>query len=340
MQLSTVTWDIPLDEPPTPTDDPDVQAPYVYDMVYEVYFPEPVDPRAFRQFCRAVGYPWQPIRVELLKRGVALPRRGRPRRVGPPSGKDGNVPVVLSNTHSEEESTVGTFINRQIGLLALLDDAEEVPGEGREGCVQGIGGLLSLKGHETWGRDIELPCKAIACPVCGPKKREGKHDHIITTFAGGLIHAVLLVDKEWEAFHKTFVDRGGTKYHRIPAPDGLWIVLTDADVGELIDEQDVAVVVELIPADGRRTTQSRQWKEKPPPTRWNRVGISPLNAEERAKVYAEEGLNPTRASTIKGLVGAHDVDLPPSDSQDMERLKRRLGIPDDVEIGPDGWPVY
>jgi len=193
MQFSTVTWDTPLDEPPKPTDDVDAQAPYVYDMVYDIYFPEPVDPRALRQFCKTVGYPWQPVRVELLKRGVNLPRRGRPRRARTSDGE--NVPTALTKTPLEERD-IGTFLHHQIGLIALPDDAGEEPGERPETCVKGIGGLLSHKDNDAYGRDTGLGCKAIGCPVCGPKKRGGKVEHIMETFAGRPIYALLVTGDE------------------------------------------------------------------------------------------------------------------------------------------------
>ncbi len=223
--------------------------------------------------------------------------------------------------------------------MALLDDAEDEPDEVPETCIEGFGSLLSDRGDETHGRDVQLRCKVKTCPVCGPKKRQQKIDQIMNDFRGGPIHAVLADDEEWEAFHKTHVDRDGARYHRIPAPDGKSIILTDADVGEVIDEQDVAVAIELNPDDGRRMTHSREWKEVKPKPRWKRVGISPLDATERAQVYMEEGCNPKVASTDKALVGAHDVDLPPADSKAMERLKDRLRIRDEEKLGPDGWPV-
>ena len=98
---------------------------------------------------------------------------------------------MLSNSSSVEESTLGTYLNHQIGLMALLDDAEDEPQDVPETCASGIGGLLSLQGYETWGRDIELPCKDKACPVCA-KRRERKIGQIMNNFAGRAIHAVLL----------------------------------------------------------------------------------------------------------------------------------------------------
>ncbi len=224
--------------------------------------------------------------------------------------------------------------------MALLDDAEDEPDQTPENCLDGIGSLCRDKFEETHGKDFQLPCKIKACPVCGPKKREGKVDQIRKNFAGRPIHANLVADEdEWEAFHKTYLDRDDENYHRIPAPDGMSIILTEAEVGEVIDEQDVAVVVELNPDDGRRMTNSREWKDKKPESKWKRVGISPLNADQREQVYVDEGCHPIAAPTAKGLVGTQDVNLPPADSKAMERLKDRLRIRDEVKLGPDGWPV-
>jgi len=206
-----------------------------------------------------------------------------------------------------------------------------------DSCDQGIGSLLSDKGDETHGRDIALPCKSKGCPVCGPKRRERKAEQIMKNFAGGSIHAVYIEDEQRDTFRKN-IERDGAKYHRIPAPDERSIILTDAQVGEVIDEADVRVVVELNPNDGRRMTQSREWKEPPPSGRWNRVAISPLNATKRVKVYIEEGCEPVRAPTATGLVGAQDVKLPAGDSAEMARLKERLRIRDEEQLGPEGWP--
>ena len=334
-----VTWDSPLEVAPTAEHDSLDQATYVADIVRDYYFPEPPDPAAFRQFCAAVDYPWQPVRFELLKSGIELPRRKRPRLSSGPTGT--NVPIVPSNT-SAGEGAIGTQLNHWIGLRALIEDAEEEYGVFPETCVRGIGALLSLDGYEERGRDIQLPCKVKTCAVCGPKKRKRKVSQIMKNFGGGDIHAVLVADgDEWEAFHKTYLDRDDANYHRIPAPERMSIILTDAEVGEVIDEQDVEVVVELQPCDGRRMTHSREWKADKPERRWSRVGISPLNTADRTRVYEEEGCHPVGAPAADGLISAHDVALPAADSPAMEKLKERLHIraEENGKLGEDGWPV-
>ena len=345
MQYSNVTWDMAGEEPPTVTDDPKDQATFVFDMVLDRFYPEVPKPSDYRKVCMAIGYPWKPVRIELMKFGVVLSSK----RKADPEPDPSDVPLALTNTHIEQRA-IGTHLNRLIGEMGVLDGTEPEPrdievegGEVPEACLLGIGSLLSYRGYERNGRDVQLPCKVKTCPVCGPKKREHKVTHIMKHFDGGVIHAVIVEDggDEWEALHKT-LERKEANFQRIPLPEGMAIILTDADIGQVIDREDVEMAVELQPCDGRRRmSSSRAWKDDKT-NDWKRIGTSKLSPEERTRIYDEEGCNPVAAPPLANYLPAQDVSLPAPDSTEMRKLKKRLNMwsdEDRVELGEDGWPI-
>jgi hypothetical protein len=100
------------------------------------------------------------------------------------------------------------------------------------------------------------------------------------------------------------------------------IVITDAQVGEVIDIADVAVAVELHPCDGRRMSSSRHLKEEEKPNRRTRIGTSPLNLNEWDKVFAEAGLSPLDSPVGVGLISARNIAVPTPDSEEMTQLNK------------------
>ena len=79
--------------------------------------------------------------------------------------------------------------------------------------------------------------------------------------------------------------------HRVPAPEGKAVILTTAEVGEVVEDPDafVAEVVAAQPCDSsdrRRMTSSRQWKAAGDTSthRWDRVGTSHKPLARRLEV--------------------------------------------------------
>ena len=207
----------------------------------------------------------------------------------------------------------------------------------RDECIDGIGSLLRAEAHPSRGRDVQLPCKRRTCPVCGPKGQRTKCANVLADFIGEEMHAVEVEDgsKEWEALHKA-LERSGAPYHRVPAPDGKAVIVTTADVGDVVEDprsfvEQVVANQPCDPDDKRRMTSSRPWKGagETGPRRWKRVGTTRMPLASRLRVYDEEECRPTEVSVMErgpGVIAAHDVALPASDSPEMSRLANRLDL--------------
>ncbi len=166
------------------------------------------------------------------------------------------------------------------------------------------------------------------------------------------MHAVEVADgAEWEALHKA-LERSGAIYHRVPAPDGKAVILTDAEIGDVVQNPEgfVPTLIANQPCDSkekRRMTSSREVKgagDRSSGGRWRRVGTSHLRLGERVRVYTEEGCEPTevpKASISPDVVVAHDVRLPSPDTPEMDRLAQRLELTrdDPPPPGMSPWQV-
>lgn len=244
---------------------------------------------------------------------------------------DVDVPVALAPLYRQR--VIGT---------ATPDDSHE--------CTNGIGSLLREEGDPGSGRDLQLPCKRRNCPVCGPKGQRTKCANILRDFDDDKMHAVEIEDggKEWETLRKA-LQRSGALYHRVPACNGKSVVLTTADVGEVVEDP-MAFVGHVVanqpcdPEDRRRMTSSRPWKGAggSGTGRWRRVGRTHMPLAGRLQVYGEEDCDPTEIAAedrAPGVIAAHDVRLPAWDSVEMSRLARRLNLErdDPPPEGASGW---
>lgn len=232
------------------------------------------------------------------------------------NGRDVSVPITLSS--KREKSVIGTQVD--------------------EKCLNGIGSLLRDEVDARRGLDVQLPCKKRDCPVCGPEIRRRKSRRILNDFGGQKMHAIEIEDggKAWETMHKS-LDRSGALYHRIPAPEGRAVIITDADVGDLVQDPEkfVGEAIASQPCSStekRRMTSSRHWKGAGGSARggrWKRLGTTHLALEDRVRVYEEEGCQPVKVEgqwVPAEAVVAHDLGLPALDSPEMERITQRLGL--------------
>jgi hypothetical protein len=149
-------------------------------------------------------------------------------------------------------------------------------------------------------------------------------------------------DGAWDTFHKMHVTRGRAKYFRIPAPECKLVVLTTAEVGELVvDRADfVESVLGIQPCDGRRMTSSRGSKGAgaTPRTNWKREGLSVKPLAERVEAYKEEGLEPSESDRgDTDVVRAYGLDLPESGSPEMQRLAAKIGLFEPAEQMERKW---
>jgi hypothetical protein len=148
---------------------------------------------------------------------------------------------------------------------------------------------------------------------------------------------------DWTNLHK-WLDRHGENYHRIPISDGMSVILTTADVGDVVPDPPryVEEVIESAPLGRRRITSSRAWQGAGSLAtgQYKRLGISHLPVEDRVTVYEESGCNPrevVRSALLEGVERVHAVDLPTepdqlADLEDRLYLRRRE---DEQHI--DGW---
>lgn len=335
MQSSAVTWDTPLAEPPGPDDLPELQSDQVLMMVFDFRYPERSTLADFWAVAYDLDYPWPSVQRELKRIGLNLSNS-----VKNGSAHDAvlgeDVPITLKR--DQPYRAIGTKLERWRRIMAELKHDEETLGGSSKRCDNGVGALLADRSHPTVGRDMQLPCKRRLCPSCGPRGRTRSKEKMLKDFGRGRVNVVVLDDggEEWEAFHKTHIERGGASYHRIPAPEGKAVVFTTADVGEQVEniEEVIDAVLDLQPCDGRRRRFSQDWKELRA-KRWKLVGRTRMAQEDRKAVYEDEGLNPTevRGTTPEAVLSAYDVRLP-ADGPELDHLKERLDMaPPQVE----GW---
>jgi hypothetical protein len=208
-------------------------------------------------------------------------------------------------------------------------------------CKNGLAALLRGKEDRRAGLDVQLYCKVETCGVCGPLKRARLVWHVLLTFAGKPIHAVMFDDSDeesWENFHKKYVTRHGANYHRIPSQDGKRIVLTDAEVGEVITAEDVEMIVYIQPHQkGRRWRSSKEWKLPQGSGQWERLGLTSSDKNRKA-VYDQAGWQPRKAYWITWLPAVLNLTLPAS-NRDLEKVMDDLGMPTEVRRGENGWPL-
>lgn len=252
--------------------------------------------------------------------------------------EESDVPISLSPLYKERAIGTGPSTNSS-------------PDHSTNNCMNGIAALLREKGHSTSGRDVQLACKKRACPVCGPKNQATKCYNVLRAFEDEKMYAVVVDDgsKEWEALHKK-LERSGALYHRVPAPGGKAVVVTNAsDVGDVVADPGsyVAEVVASQPCyseDKRRMTSSRPWEGAGDVSthRWKRVGTTHMALATRVEVYADEGCDPTEVveSHLRpDVVAAHDLRLPEPDSPEMSHLARRLELERD-DPPPEGTSAW
>lgn len=222
---------------------------------------------------------------------------------------------------------------------------EEVRGR----CQSGIGALLRDRSNSTSGKDAQLPCKRNTCDVCGPENRRRKESRVVGDFAGLKMHRVDVADgsKEWQALRKT-LERADALYHRIPAPEGMAAILTDAEIGDLVEKRPYVVrqVIEAQPCDGRHMSSSRQWKGAGDRStgRWKREGTSHLPRAQRFRIYTEERCRPIDVpdkALPPGVENEFVLELPPNGTGAWERLRDRLELNthEAPPLGPGGWPI-
>ena len=261
----------------------------------------------------------------------------------PPSWCDftaqGGVPVTLIEGRGSLTGTATppSFPWRTPNRPAVREDE----------CRDGIGALLRDMNNGNKGRDVQLACKRRKCRVCGPKIIQRKQRRICEQFGDRKMHRAEVDESEWETVRKA-LDRADALYHRVPAPGGRAIILTDADVGDVVDDRAKAIKDAILkqPHDGRRMTSSREWKGTGATTnrRWSMVGRTTMSEEDRLVVYEESGCEPMEVwnkHLPEDVVSAHDVVLPDENTPEMEALVRRLELrrQDDGGLGIDGWPV-
>jgi hypothetical protein len=292
-------------------------------IVFDFKYPNPPKLADFWAVAYDHDYLWPPVHKELKSRPSISVSSGRS-----DGTNQGDVPITLKGENSTR--AIGTELERWRRIMEELARDDETLGGSSERCENGVGGLLADRSHPAVGRDMQLPCKRRRCPSCGPRGRARSQEKMLKDFGHGRVNVVVLDDggDDWEAFHKTHIERGGASYHRIPAPEGKAVVFTSAYVGEQVVNIDEVVnaVLELQPCDGRRRRSSRDWKEVRP-KRWRLVGRTRMAQEDRKAVYDEEGLNPTevRGTTPEAVLSAYDVRLPP-EGPELEHLKERLGM--------------
>jgi hypothetical protein len=214
-------------------------------------------------------------------------------------------------------------------------------------CTKGVGALLQQVDDPAVGRDQQLSCKQLTCSVCGPRIRRQRVEDIVYDFGDLKMHVVTVQDgsKEWTNLHK-WLDRQGEDYHRIPTSDGRAVILTTADIGEVVGDPSsyVQKVIESSPVGKRRITSSRAWKGAGSLAtgQYKRLGISHLALEDRVTVYEESGCNPrevARSALPEGVERAHDLDLP-SDPEGLAALEGRLYLQTgERDGGIHGWGI-
>jgi hypothetical protein len=310
-------------------------------MAFDAFEPEVPRPSDYKAACVTLGYWWPPVRQELVALGLfALPSIPPDDVATRRSGDPVSIRNDRLSSSTREEENIQRFLTHWVGIVAVEDHASNVTDQAV--CENGLALLLRHKSRLAIGIDAQVPCKVKGCLVCGPAKQARRVEHILDTFHGRPIHAVMLDDSEpasWEALHKTYIERGGANYHRIPSQDGKTVVLTDADIGEVISVEDVAMIVYVHPGDrGRRITSSRAWKMRSGSGNWERIGFSSMSADERYAVYEEVGCDPELAAWRGGFVTVQNVTLP-EDLVRLNKLKERLGMPSEVILGENGWPL-
>jgi hypothetical protein len=157
----------------------------------------------------------------------------------------------------------------------------------------------------------------------------------------------VLAESDWDTLHQR-ITRHKAHYYRIPMPDGLILVLTEANVGEVIDEDMVPVIVALQSNDQRRMTSSRGWRKRKERkrTNWKRVGISRSPEEKRVSAYEELDMEPSPICSVgqgrhDAPFSGHEVRLPDPNTRRIEELARELSmnVEEPVELTPNGWPI-
>lgn len=220
MQGSTVT-DVALPEqPPTSRDDPKLQAAYVAGVAQRYLRPASPSVADLKRFCKALGYPWRPVLIELKRSGVNLWR---------------NVDVDV-------REQLARWLDRQIWL-----EATRTPGP------LPLGYDLSEKGFPA--RDVRLPCGRPSCGVCSLRSRTRNTAKLRAYFSGLPTRAIILDPNEWDDFRTVELRDGPVRYHgyyRIPAPEGKLVIVTEADLGHPVDVWDIQLAIQLQPCDNRR----------------------------------------------------------------------------------------
>jgi hypothetical protein len=327
MQVTnTPTWDSPLEEDPTTDDDPKDQADFVSMVVVDARYPGRPQVGDYWAESTARGFKWRPVFDALGLKSVKLPEQEG-------AGGESDVPITLAPI---TKRVIGTWLvdwrNRYRPAAPTLTGSAKY-------CENGIGSLLRRPKQPTQGRDVQLACKRTNCPACGPRRLERRTQKMQADLIDLTIHAVVVDDcgDEWEALHQK-LKRAHHSYQRIPAPDGKAVIFTTAEVGELLREPGRVVeeVLALQPCqDGRRATSSRDWKERPRKSSWERLGLSAKPLTERLDVYRDHGVAAKEVtSQHPDVVRSHDLTLP-TDKAELGSLTKDLGMEGAEEV--EGW---
>jgi hypothetical protein len=127
--------------------------------------------------------------------------------------------------------------------------------------------LLRLDDGRLLARRVD--CKVKACPHCGPRLRRQWAElwaAVLDLAAqdGEVVHRLVVAEAEWPKLQRRKVMRGA-EYGAIPAPDGLRVVYTTAEVGELATEvtpDDLEVDFQAMPNDTRQRSLSVRWQKR------------------------------------------------------------------------------
>ena len=316
-------WDHEGEEPPGTDADPSDQAGHVLDLTLGYFYPDVPKPSDFELFASDEGYSWPTVRMALAKLGAFWPLR---RAVAEPNLEPTETDVRITLIKERKGRVIRTLIDHWVRHHEYLEyEVTEGERESLE-CVAGKGILLRKRSDPFYGRDAQTRCKQRTCRACGPRDRAHKISSMRNSFGPDPIHAIDFGPGEALEL-KTFIkklNRKGENYYSIPAPDGLTIVLTKYDVGEVISRQDMEDLVDLQPLDRkRRLSTSRAWKfsDDSRTKDYQLAALSDAHPDHRQRTYRDAGLEPEEIPHSDYFVSSHHIPIPAAGTLEMDQFE-------------------